>query len=144
MIEQTQKIFEYMTVLKQVPRWKNLPTNDLRTIAEIAQSQRYEHGELICQQGEPFKGIYIVQEGCIQAIRREGGEEFMIAEFGPSESFGEAYVIEPVASLFSLKAKYNTVALVLDGVQFRDALQNLASLRLLLLTRLANDLRASF
>ncbi len=143
-IPSADQVRQHMLALKQSPVWQSLPASDLRTIAEIAQVEVYEHEQLICQQGERFKGIYIVQKGYIETVRREGDETFTVAEFGPGESLGEADVVESVASLFSLRAKGTTVALVLNGEQFRDLLQNLASVRMLLLTRMTNYLRANF
>ncbi|MGE5344617.1 MAG: cyclic nucleotide-binding domain-containing protein [Acidithiobacillales bacterium] len=56
--------------------------------------KQYEDGEIIVRQGEPGDSMYVVQEGRVEVLRREGDKEYCLRELGPGEFFGETAIFE--------------------------------------------------
>jgi len=54
----------------------------------------YHDGEVICRQGELGGCMYVIQEGEVELIRREGDKEFCLAILKAGEFWGEAGLLD--------------------------------------------------
>lgn len=54
-----------------------------------AVGKRYGDGEAVYRQGDRGDGMYVIMDGHVEVIRREGDAEFCLATLGPGDFFGE-------------------------------------------------------
>lgn len=54
----------------------------------------YGDGEVIVRQGELGECMYVVQEGKVEVLRRQGDKEYCLAVLGPGDFFGESTIFE--------------------------------------------------
>ena len=61
----------------------------------IVGGRTYHDGEVICSQGEPGDCMYIVQEGTVELIHEENGQEFSLSTLEPGDFWGQSGLLEP-------------------------------------------------
>ncbi len=54
----------------------------------------YKDGEIICRQGELGDCMYVVQEGQVELMRRDGSREYCLALLQKGEFWGESGLLE--------------------------------------------------
>jgi CRP/FNR family transcriptional regulator len=82
-------------VLRKSPLFSNLPTEDLRRLAEIAVPRRYEKKAAVFREGERADGFYVVAQGRVKVFKlSEEGKEQVLHLIGPGQSFAEATIFE--------------------------------------------------
>jgi len=59
-----------------------------------ALGKRYKDGEIIYRQGERGDRMYVVQHGKVEVVHRAGDKEFVVAELGDGDFFGEMAMFE--------------------------------------------------
>ena len=75
------------------PSFSGLDASELAAIAQITTSQSYDAEEVIFLEGEPCRGLYIVQEGWLKAVKTSlSGREQVIRFLGPGEECNEVGV----------------------------------------------------
>lgn len=80
-------------LLAQSLLFSGLPEDQLRKVAEIAVSKRYQKGNAIFFEGEPGIGFYMVAGGKVKVFKASfDGREQILHIFGPGEPFGEVPV----------------------------------------------------
>lgn len=86
-------LIEKMVFLKQVAFFEEMPANDLRAVAQVAEEASYEAGQLIITEGEQSDALYVVVSGRVAVQRRKHAETERtlteLATLGPQEYFGE-------------------------------------------------------
>jgi len=77
-------------LLRSVPLFSGLETEDLKEIADIGREVAFEPGKTIVKQGEPGIGFLLILEGKAE-VKRKGKA---VATLGPGDFFGEMSVID--------------------------------------------------
>jgi CRP-like cAMP-binding protein len=54
----------------------------------------YKDGQIVCRQGEPGDCMYVIQQGEIELMRRDGSKEFCLAVLKEGDFWGEAALLE--------------------------------------------------
>ncbi|MCA9980054.1 MAG: cyclic nucleotide-binding domain-containing protein [Anaerolineales bacterium] len=85
-LHQDNKLF-----LAKVPLFRGLPDDQLEPIVDIAESQHYERGEVIIEQGSPNEHIYFLKDGLVGVTRlaENGRGEEVVSYFHGDHIFGE-------------------------------------------------------
>ncbi len=85
-LQQDNKLF-----LAKVPLFRGLPDSQLEPIVDIAESQYYERGDVILEQGSPNEHIYFMKNGLVGVTRlaTDGRGEEVISYFHADHIFGE-------------------------------------------------------
>lgn len=96
--------------MKKKPTPSFLPGLDasaLEALAQITTLRSYDAGEVVFLEGEPCRGLYIVQEGWLKAVKTSlSGREQVIRFLGPGEECNEVGVFtdeENQATLIALE-----------------------------------------
>lgn len=84
-----------VSILKSVPLFSDLRTNELREVVKIIHRRVYKTDETVFYEGEPGVGMYIVQEGCIAIFKenKDTGNQ-KLAELKRGEFFGDLALLD--------------------------------------------------
>lgn len=101
--------------LKFVPLFSQLEQEQLEIIFSFSSFKRYNKGEIIFFETEPYIGFYCVYEGAVKLykVSREG-REHIIHIMCPYDTFAEVPAFENVEKLFQNEAVYPINAMAID------------------------------
>lgn len=64
----------------------------------------YETDQVIIEQGDVGRAMYIIQSGKVEVVQQEGGNSEQLARLGPGEHFGEIAVLKDVRRTATVRA----------------------------------------
>jgi CRP/FNR family transcriptional regulator len=101
--------------LKFVPLFSQLDQEQLEIIFSFSHFKKYNKGEIIFFETEPYAGFYCVYEGAVKLykVSREG-REHIVHIMCPYDTFAEVPAFENVDKLFQNEAVYPINAMALD------------------------------
>jgi CRP/FNR family cyclic AMP-dependent transcriptional regulator len=77
-------------LLRAVPLFSTLSTQELDKISRVAVPRKYESGSIILREGDPGDTCYILQRGRARVTRQHAdGRTITLTNLGPGEIFGE-------------------------------------------------------
>jgi CRP/FNR family transcriptional regulator len=128
--------------LGQTQMFKGLDTEQLQALAEIAQPQTYQKGELIFSQGEPGIGFFIVKTGRVKVFQvSPEGKEQIFKFFGLGEHFAEVPAFDGGCFPVSAAAIQDSQLLLFKRTDFLDLLQTQPKIAINMLAIFARHLR---
>ncbi|HYV97545.1 MAG TPA: cyclic nucleotide-binding domain-containing protein [Gemmatimonadaceae bacterium] len=84
-----------ISLLRQVPIFKELDDSELERVAEVCQMQEFVSGERIFKEGEPGNRLYLIVEGEVRISREvPGSGEEALAVLKTGSLFGEMAVFD--------------------------------------------------
>lgn len=85
-----QKRETYKTFLAQVPILASLTEMEILTLADSLAEEKYNQGDIICQQGDEGNYFYIIKEGNATCYQKDAaGTDRVVAELSSGHYFGE-------------------------------------------------------
>ena len=106
-----------------------LLVDDLRTRYSLFNTEAYEAGEIIIDQGDPADRAYFIQKGEVEIIREENGKRTRIARMGAGTYFGEMALLKREARrTATVQAATQVELLVLGKENFYRLLDAIPSL----------------
>lgn len=75
--------------LKKIHLFYGLEDDELAAVAEKLGEQSYDTGQVIFEQGEEAKSFYLIYDGSVRIMHKEGGNEFQLALLVKNDYFGE-------------------------------------------------------
>jgi CRP-like cAMP-binding protein len=78
----------------------------------------YQDGEAIVRQGEVGDCMYVIQDGQVEVLREEGGEEVRLMTLDSGEFFGEMAIVEHVVRMATVRALGQARVLTVDKKSF--------------------------
>jgi CRP-like cAMP-binding protein len=78
----------------------------------------YEDGEAIVRQGEVGDCMFVIQEGKVEVVIDENGNEVVLAERGEGDFFGEMAIFDQDVRSATVRAKGQVRALTVDKKNF--------------------------
>ncbi len=92
MADSSHKIGQTLT---RVPIFSDLSESELKFLIERVVTRKYSAGELVFGEGEPCKGLYVVESGQIRIFKTSsGGREQVLSIDGPGNSIAELPVFD--------------------------------------------------
>lgn len=101
----------------------------------------YHDGEIIIKQGSSSSCMYVIQEGRVEIIDENEGNEIKLAELGESEFFGEMGLFEKESRSCTVRAIGETKILTIDKRNLYKSIQEDPTLAYRLLEKMSNRLR---
>lgn len=83
-------------------------------MSEAALGRFYADGEIVARQGDVGDCMYVVQDGEVEIVAKEGGEEVVLACAGRNEILGEMAIFEHQPRSATIRAKGTARILTLD------------------------------
>ena len=99
--------------------FQGLEERTLEVLHEMATSQTYPPGTVLCRQGEIEETFYIVVNGRVKVTRTEtDGEEHLLSMHGPNDYFGELALIDKRPRMATCTTVTETTVLEITAVVF--------------------------
>ena len=117
---------DWMVQLLRSPIFSKLSSSDIHHLLERMEEVAVEQNEVIITQGDPGDYYYVIQEGRC-AVRRKStrdGTEYLLAELGPGDSFGEDALIGETSRNAQIVMLTAGQLLRLDRDSFIDLINN--------------------
>jgi CRP-like cAMP-binding protein len=78
----------------------------------------YQDGEVIIRQGDVGECMYVIQDGRVEVVIEENGNEVVLAERGEGDFFGEMAIFDRDVRSATIRAKGEVRALTVDKKNF--------------------------
>lgn len=107
---------EKLAVISSSPLFEMLSSSELAHLAELAEQRRYTAGEPVFEEGELGDSLYVIVQGEVEVVRRDGaGEARPLSVLGPPSFFGEMSVIDKEYRSATVRARTEAVLLRLTA-----------------------------
>lgn len=125
--------------LAKVPIFESCTSDEIASIAAVAQEHTYGPGQIIVTQGTPGQAFYLITAGRV-AIERDGS---VLGAFGGGDFFGEMALLDSAPRSATIRAIDETHCLMLSSWDFKSLLQRTPSIAVKLLEVLSRRLRVA-
>jgi len=129
--------------LASVPFFSLMKKMELERMAKQAQEHFFHDGDIIFNEGDNDRRLFIVVSGLVEVIKNLGTKkEKRLGTFGPSSYFGEmALIDDSPRSASAIAGEDETELIVLDKSKFTYMVQQLPDFSLAIMRKLAQRLR---
>ena len=105
--------------------------------------KKYCKGEVIIKEGYAGKTFYVIKEGMVEVIKRQGDRDVVVTVLGPNEFFGEMTLLNPAVEKRSatVRAVEDTTVSIMDKDDFEKYFGRLSPGVQNLLSKLSSRLR---
>lgn len=125
--------------LARVPIFANCTAAEIGAIAEVAQEQAFQAGQIIVSQGTPGQAFYMILTGRVEIIRDNNS----LGAFKPGDFFGEMSLLDSAPRSATIRALEPTTCLMLSSWDFKRTLETHPSIAVKLLEVLSRRLRVA-
>jgi CRP-like cAMP-binding protein len=105
-------------VLRRSPLFELLSPAELEVLADLSRPVALAPGQVIFEEGEPGASLYVLGQGEVEVLRREGGEQKVLAVLGAPASFGEMALVDRELRSATVRARTACAALQLTAENF--------------------------
>lgn len=114
-----QKREKFRGFLQKVPILQSLTEMEIMTMADSLAEEKYENGEMICNQGDEGDYFYIVEEGTAVCTQKDAsGSEKVVATLSPGQYFGEIALLTTKPRQATVRAQGALKVLSIDKATF--------------------------
>jgi CRP-like cAMP-binding protein len=103
---------DWMMAMKRTPLFQKLQEEYITQLFHVMEEKNYRSGERVVIQGEEGDYYYMIKEGKCIVSRNNGQKDIVLAELGPTASFGEE-------ALLTRSRRNATVTMATNGVLMR-------------------------
>ena len=82
--------------------FKHLSFDETRGILQYAEKRTFDTDEVIHREGQPFKGVLLIQTGKVVISMIAEGKDVRVARFGPGSHFDEMSLLGTKVALISI------------------------------------------
>ena len=135
----TNDIKEKIALLRRVPIFGKLATEDLLSLAEIATERTFQRDERLCQEGGETSDLILILEGRAQVVRESESTSQVLRALSAGDHIGELSILGGGFCTATVIAEGGSVrALVIPAKVFRALLRYRPEVSEALLASLAN------
>ncbi len=128
--------------LKEISFFAEIPTTDLRSIAEIVEQKKYRKGAVIIRELSGADRFFIISRGKIEITKKlEQGEELVLAVQSDGDFFGEMALLDERPRSASARALEPTTVLEISRPHFETLLHKAPLLAFRVMKELSARLR---
>jgi small-conductance mechanosensitive channel/CRP-like cAMP-binding protein len=114
---------DIFSVLRPLPVFTPLSDDQILTLVDGAELQRFTGGEALVRQGERSASLFVIRSGAVRVERTEaGGAATRIASMGAGDFFGEMSLLTGEPRTASIVAEEETEVVVVDKEAFARVL----------------------
>jgi CRP-like cAMP-binding protein len=110
---------EKMLFLHSVDIFKDIPLDNLMTIAGIASEESYTKNTVLFEEGEEGDSLYLIVEGRVGVKKKGNEDEELVAEIGASQCVGEMAILSDEPRTATVETMEDTNLLVINKKSFK-------------------------
>lgn len=114
---------EKMLFLHGVDIFKDIPLDNLMTIAGIARDESYEKNTVLFEEGEEGDSLYLIVEGRVGVKKKSNEDEELIAVLGASQCVGEMAILSDEPRSATVETMEDTNLLVINKNSFKTLIR---------------------
>ena len=131
-----------LDLIRRVPLFSMLTTEQAQTIADSVRKQRFKRGEILVHQGRKTDAMYILLNGRVRVLTSDQrGREVILAVLKSGDYVGEMSMIDNEPHSATVRAEVQTDTLVLSRSDFERCLPDASSLSYAIMRGLVRRLR---
>ena len=128
--------------LRNCRYFNNVTDHILTEISQGMHLCRFEPGEMVFWEGEPSKGLFIIQLGSVKLFKSSlQGRELVIQVFGEGDSFNEVPVFDRETNPVNVAALEESDIWIVDAGTIRDCLDKYPEVSKAIILNLSRNLR---
>jgi CRP/FNR family transcriptional regulator, cyclic AMP receptor protein len=129
-------------LLRRVSLFTDLSDEELVALAKVMRTRFSPRGTMILTQDEPGNVGFVIAEGTVDVLlESEDGRQFIVAQLGPGDHFGEMALLDAEPRSATVMATSDTNLLVMRRDEFREELLRHPEIMLRMLVSLSRRLR---
>lgn len=128
---------EWVALLAEVPLFAGLSKRQLRRIAGLGRTRRFEQGALLIRAGDPGDAFYVVLDGTARVRPRTG----RAAKLGAGDYFGEMALFDGAPRSADVEALSEVLTMRIGRASFTKLLRREPQISTSLLAALASRIR---
>ncbi|MCB8946188.1 MAG: SpoIIE family protein phosphatase [Ardenticatenaceae bacterium] len=122
--------------------FKGMDEGTLEQLRQVAKTQCYAAGEVICRQGEAGDTFYVIREGHVAVTQQlEDGQQRLLSVLGPRRYFGEMALIDNTPRMATCTAVTEVATLLINEEIFDQLIETSPQLAYHITTRVLELLR---
>jgi CRP/FNR family cyclic AMP-dependent transcriptional regulator len=129
-----------LRVLSEVPLFKGMGKKLLRKLLIDLIEKKYSAGEVIFQEGDSGKAVYVVLEGSVKIVKKSNLENRILAVLGPGSHFGELSLIDQCTRFATAVTEKDSLLLIMYKSYFDDLIRGNSAISSRILLNLAEIL----
>lgn len=129
--------------LRQISLFGSLTESDFGRICGMVQEIHLAAGEELFAEGSTGDKAYIIKEGQLEVVKTSGGREVLLAVRGAGNVIGEMSLLEKAPRMATVRARTDSVLLVITQQQFDQLLETSPSAARTLLNTVLTRWRAT-
>jgi len=133
----------YDELIRQVPLFAELTTQETSELWEAARHVAAAPGEVIIKEGDPGDSLYIILSGELEVTKQDGDREITLATRRPGEFLGEMSLLEQAPRTASVRAVQRSELLAIGPDAFRRLLERRPETATTILRTVAGRLRST-
>jgi len=114
----------HLLTLSDGPLFKGLDKKLLRKLLVDLIEKKYAAGNVIFNEGESGKAVYIVLQGSVKIIKRSNSDTKTLAILGPGSHFGELALIGHTSRFATAVAEQDSLLLIMYKSYFDDLIRS--------------------
>ena len=128
--------------LRQSPYFVDLSQSVLDLLAQGTHLRRYERGEIVCWQGEPCTGLYMIRNGSVKLFKLSSkGRELIIKVFEEGATFNEVPVFDLGSNVVNVACLEESEIWIIDAAVIRQVIKEEPEIAQAAIQNLAVNLR---
>ncbi len=135
-------LVDAISLLRSIPLFEDLLEDDLAALSATLVARRFEAGEIIINQGDAGRTMYIVESVDVNIhLAGEGSRRISLKDIARGEYFGELSLFDDLPRSASALATSNAVLLELDRATLEDYLTHRPRAAMAILRTMSERLR---
>ena len=131
-----------ISLIKQVPLFKSLQSDDSRRIADLLKDQYLKRGDVLFRKGDEGQALYLIIQGKIKiSVTSRLGDEVILAIMSDGDFFGEMALLDGLPRSADAVANEDTNLLVLRRTDFLSFIMHNETAAMSILFALSHRLR---
>lgn len=131
-----------IALLRRVPVFSTLSTEELDSVALVAVPRRFEAGEVVFKEGDEGSTCYIVRSGRARAIRQHpDGRSITLAHFESGDMFGEMSMFDGERRSATVETTERTEAIAILSADMHRLVREHPDISVKLIAALGQRLR---
>ena len=137
----TVSTLERVLLLREIPIFSDLSSEDLGNVAEIAREQWFPSSTAIFHEGDEGDMMFFIVSGRLHVMRTANGKDQVLAQRGPGDFVGEMAIIESAPRSATLLTESEVRVLAIEGEAFKGILRERPEVSLAVLRSVSRRLR---